>query len=302
MKENYFVRLLKHIGVTLIIVGVGVAFWKGFDRGDIVMMAEGSVLSVAIGTAFMCVSYAIGTFVARHGMDNPTEEFTEAYYEEIFTAKKKSAKISGIICAVLAVLYALYFAVCVITAPGEIERLMKEEKYEQAFDAVMKSKLSAEKKRQYGEELYPLMVAGFERELPREVVLMIDDLKIVNRGNKLYLDDSVGDMELLYQAGQYLEGVRAQFEKDFIYSAGQVIFIEEVSGFDGVYKNVIAVDIRTKNYHVLDAETKAFYFDKLKNGKVLISSDPFIVYDPITGGIDKTELKDDQWEYIYSTM
>lgn len=302
MKENFWIRQFRNLGVAIIIVGVAVSAWKGLDRQDFFMGAEGVVLSVVFGTLLLSVWYGIGAMLASKGKKTPTEEYTEAYYDEIYEQKKKCLKKSGIVCIVSAVIYTVYFIGCVLSAPFEINALIEDEKYEQAFDAVMKSKLSENKKSEYREKLYPYMIAGFEREYPREVVLMIDDLKIVSRGGKLYLDDGVGYMDLLYTAGQYNPDAKAKFENDFIYSGGQLLFIEEVSTIEKLYKNIVVVDLKTKNHQILIGETNAFYFDKLMDGRVLVSDDPCLVYDPVTGRVEKKELKNEEWDYIYSTM
>ncbi len=302
MKENFWIRQSRNLGVAIIIVGVAVSVWKGLDRQDFFMGAEGVILSVTLGTLLLSVWYAIGVMLASKGKKNPTEEYTEAYYDEIYTQKKKCLKKSGIVCIVGLVLYAVYFITSMIYAPFEINALIEDAKYEQAFDVVMKSKLPENKKNEFREKLYPYMIAGFEREYPREVVLMIDDLKIVSRGGKLYLDDGVGYMDLLYTAGQYTPDAKAKFENDFIYSGGQILFIEEVSTIEKLYKNIVVVDLKTKNHQILIGETNAFYFDKLMDGRVLVSDDPCLVYDPVTGGVEKIELKNEEWDYIYSTM
>lgn len=302
MRENFWIRMFRNLGVAIIIVGVMVSVWKGIDRQDFFLAAEGVVLSVILGTLLLSAWYGIGILPAKRGKRTPTDEYTEAYYDEICDKKKKSLKKSTIVCITGICVYAIYFATCILYAPIEIDNLIKDEKYEQAFDSVMKSKLPENKKSEYREKLYPYMIAGFEREYPREVVLMIDDLKIVSRGGKLYLDDNVGYMDLLYTAGQYAEDAKAKFENDFIYSGGQLLFIEEVSTFEKLYKNVVVVDLKTKNHQILIGETNAFYFDKLMDGRVLVSDDPCLVYDPLTGRIEKTELKNEEWDYIYSTM
>lgn len=302
MKENFWIRQFRNLGVAIIIVGVAVSVWKGLDRQDFFMGAEGVVLSIILGALLLSAWYGIGILLANRGKKTPTEEYTEAYYDEICEQKKKCLKRSGIVCIAGVILYVVYFTACVLYAPIEIDTLIEDEKYEQAFDAVMKSKLSENKKSEYREKLYPYMIAGFEREYPREVVLMIDDLEIVSRGGKLYLDDGVGYMDLLYTAGQYTPDAKAKFENDFIYSGGQLLFIEEVSTIEKLYKNIVVVDLKTKNHQILIGETNAFYFDKLMDGRVLVSDAPCLVYDPVTGGVEKTELKNEEWDYIYSTM
>lgn len=298
MQESFCEKTIKTIASAFIVVGIVTAVFKGVDRQDVLLCAESIAFALLVGSGLIAVSCFLGK--RRILKKNATREFTEEYRTELLEKKKKGIKTSSLIFALLAAVFVAEFIADIFYSPIKIENLTEMGLYEEAFDTVMKSGISVEKKKKYGEVLYPLMKEAFKKEKKSGEVLFVDNMTISAKGDSLYLEKD-GKSELLYTCGEY-GTANARFENDFIYSCGQVIFIEEISEAQNKYKNIVAIDLKTKNYQILLSETKAFYLDKLKNGKILLSDNPCRVYDPVKRKVLKNELKDEEWDYIYTTM
>lgn len=298
MKESFIERLMKNVATAIVIIGVVVAIFKGVDRQDVLLGISSGVFSSMIGALLFSLGYFFGIFAVGKNSENE-EKYSEEYCEEVLGKKKKRATVSVCTFAVFALLLIAEYVFGLFYAPVKIESLTKSCLYEQAFDCVIESKLSTEKKAEYSKMLYPYLQEAFENGKNDDAVLTIDDMKVLKRENKLFLERA-GKKELLYTGGEY--GGKVNIGNDFIYSCGQIIFIEEISEGQRNYKNVVALDLKTKNYQILLYETDAFYFDKLKNGNILLSDKPCRVYDPVKRKVLKTELKNEEWDYIYTTM
>lgn len=299
---KFLARLIKNIGIIVLVLGTFISVMRGVDKLDFFMAGEGAVISVVIGVALIGLSHMFSVKRIEQAMENPSDEYTEAFYNELLQKKKKAVRVSFIISGVGIVVFAVYLLVAFIAAPYQIEGIIEDGKYEEAFDAVIKAKMTAGKKAEYKELIMPKMIERYEKEKENRVVLEIDDIKIIRDDSKLYMEKD-GVREFIYEAGSYDITATGYFDNDFIYSGGQVLFIEHLAGDSGRYKNVVAVDLKTKNHQLVDYKTECYYLDKLTDGRVLLSDEPTLVYNPFTGKIRKKEvLSEKQREYIYSTM
>ncbi len=300
MKDKLLSKMIKNTGIVITLAGGFIALIKGFDRADVLLGLQGVLMWVIIGLLLVFSGLTLNIRDGKKAVEKDDEN--KGHWIEYTLKKKKMRKIATVVISVSAVVYAVTVIWNVATAPVKIQRLMESEQYERAFDALIKSNISESRKEDFKEKLIPLMKTEYTKPLSGKDVLVVDGIAFYVKNDSLYMKSETGEDVLMYTAGSYDLGAKGRFDKDFIYSGDEVVFIEHLKGYEGSYKNVVAVNIKTKNHHIVDYQSECYYFDKLTDGRILLSDNPTLVYNPFNGKLSEKELKEEERTYIYGTM
>ncbi len=340
MKDNIISKIIKYIGIGIIVLGSISFLIAGIGAKNIVMVISGIAGSFISGMIFLGFSEIIK--LLQQNVDKQKEPLDEEKLDidvkskekenktrnEILKAPKIKEKIKVYSFIALLCLIVLIIAMIIGSsvnhknAISAIETYIENEQYEHAFDEINKGKLSFDEKNNYLEEIKPEMIAQFEAQKEQFQVLDIDGFPIYKRDNVIYYyDDNNKEVELyksreadgtfrdIGDGAQYwVEGERVYIGSDFIYANGYIIFIEfdeEKTGkkIDS-YKSVKAVNLETGHYDTLEYNSNSTELKKLTNGKILVNSFPDVIFNPYTGEVEekyKLLTDEERDNFIYST-
>ena len=211
---------------------------------------------------------------------------------------------------------------------SEIEQLINEEKFEHAFDAVLKSNLTKEEKESFCQLLIPDMTSQFYLKQGKlsSNGLEVDGISLHQESNTVRMTDQNGNLTTIYEfdPGKWSVAfidmrdgeTRTWLLGDMIYANGSVFFIEYTDERIG-YSRKVTDEICETTYKIRSVDLESGYVStirandfhpgylgKLNNGKIILSADLFdkyTIFNPYTGELEIDVQLNDNEHIIYRT-